>query len=148
LLDKHAVDFRGSFCFLLGVRVKQLDLDKALHSATLTPAQTLVLCALRHITPITDNVYFADFSTPYRLYVLQNSCLAVTAAAALTVPQNKKSKKDDKGKETWGGGCDATPVTRRAVLAIIDQNRSCDVPVDSDMTSCSHARQLVKSLHG
>ena len=133
LLDKHAVDSRGTFCFLLGVGVKQLDLVKALQSATLTPAQTLVLCALRHIAPIIGNVHFADFSTPYRLYVLQNYCLALTPASALIVPQNKKSKKDVRGKETCGGGCDATPVTRRAVLAIVDQNMSCDVPVDSDM---------------
>ena len=80
LLDKHAVDSRGTFCFLLRVGVKQLDLVKALQCATLTPAQTLVLCALRHIAPIVGNVHFADFSTPYRVYVLQNSCLALTPA--------------------------------------------------------------------
>ena len=131
LLDKHAVDSMGSFCFLLGVGVKQLDLTKALQSDTLTPAQVLVLCALRHIAPFISNDHFANCSKPYRSYLLDSSRLAVTPVAALPMRRKKKPTKAEKQKEQRGGGCDSTPVTKRKAFDVVDHNKSHDVPAGS-----------------
>ena len=133
LLDKHAVDSKGSFCFLLGVGVIQLDLTKALQSATLTPAQVLVLCALRHIAPVIGNDHFADCSKPYRSHLLESSRLAVTPVAGLHMRRKKKHKKEDQKNEQPGGGYDSTPVTKRKAFDVVDHNKLHDVSAGSSL---------------